>query len=398
MLAETVSVTQLSNFIQKALEEGIGYVSVRGEISNYKLHTSGHRYFTLKDEGAQINCTLWRGKPVSFAMADGQKVTITGKITVYPPRGQYQIEVISITASGKGDLHLAFEALKKKLDEAGYFDKSNKKPLPKFPLNIGVITSPTGAAIQDIFSTIQRRLPITTVYFRPAIVQGEEAGKDLVMAIKELNKLPIDVIIFGRGGGSLEDLWAFNMEIVADTIFNSEIPIISAVGHETDFTISDFVADFRAATPTAAAELVTTYTSDFLQNQLQVISSDLYDLIHNNIEDFKLRINNAESSYSMRKCPDVIRRYQQLTDDLSSRLAGNSDKYIVSLSKKIDYINTHINSLNPVNPLKKGFALLMEGDNYIGNDASLENYKNISIKRYDETAEITINKVKKETA
>ncbi|MES2766690.1 MAG: exodeoxyribonuclease VII large subunit, partial [Bacteroidota bacterium] len=253
----SISVTQLTRTIRGILEETFEGIRVSGEISNFKHHSSGHRYFTLKDEGAQIGCTMWRTRSLGFVPADGMKVVVFGNISVYPPQGKYQIDCITMMPLGKGDLHLAFELLKEKLARAGYFDPSRKRPLPLFPLKIGVITSPTGAAVRDILSTLERRMPACEIYFRPALVQGDGAAEDIAEAIYQLNNLDCDVIIAGRGGGSLEDLWAFNTEIVARAIFESRVPFVSAVGHETDFTIADFVADIRAATPTAAAELVT---------------------------------------------------------------------------------------------------------------------------------------------
>ncbi|MFP4529362.1 MAG: exodeoxyribonuclease VII large subunit, partial [Candidatus Kapaibacterium sp.] len=257
MEEKIISVSQLTQAIKSVLEEGFGDVTVSGEISNFKAHSSGHRYFTLKDEGAAISCVMWRGRNLTFAPTDGMKVVARGRLSVYPPRGNYQLDCFSLSPQGQGDLFLAFEALKKKLGEAGYFAPERKRALPALPMKIGVATSPTGAAVRDIMSTIERRFPAANIYFRPAIVQGDEAGPDVALSIRELAATNADIIIIGRGGGSLEDLWAFNTEIVADAIFKCPVPVISAVGHETDFTIADFTADVRAATPTAAAELAT---------------------------------------------------------------------------------------------------------------------------------------------
>ena len=381
-----ISVSELTGKIQSALEFGIGFVNVKGEISNYKLHSSGHRYFTLKDEGASVACTLWRGKPLNFQPSDGMKVIVQGKLTVYPPRGQYQIEVSTMSPHGQGDLFMAFEALKKKLGEQGYFSPENKKPIPHFPKNIGVITSPTGAAVQDIFSTLKRRLPLVNVYFRPAIVQGDEAAPDLVKAINEMHKFPVDVIIFGRGGGSLEDLWAFNMENVADTIFHSKIPIVSAVGHETDFTISDFVSDVRAATPTAAAELVTPITKDYLLNHIEDLNDDLVNITQSRLDDYRKKIDAYIQSYGFRRFIDRIRTKNQYIDEMQSRLDNNCTRLIKSYQTKFSYLESHYHSLNPLSPLKKGFALLIDGENIITNKESLSKHKNIIIQRLNETA------------
>jgi len=385
-----ISVSELTGKIQSALEYGIGFVNVKGEISNYKLHSSGHRYFTLKDEGASVACTLWRGKPLSFNPTDGMKVIVQGKLTVYPPRGQYQIEVSLMSPHGQGDLFMAFEALKKKLGEQGYFEPENKKPIPQFPKNIGVITSPTGAAVQDIFSTLKRRLPMVNVYFRPAIVQGDEAAPDLVRAINEMHKFPVDVIIFGRGGGSLEDLWAFNMENVADAVFHSKIPVVSAVGHETDFTISDFVADVRAATPTAAAELVTPITRDYILNHVADLNDDLVNIIRSRFDDFRDEIDAYIKSYGFRRFIDKIKTKSQYIDEIQSRMGNNSSRLIKSFQTKLSYMESHYYSLNPLKPLKKGFALLIGNDNIITNKESLSDFKNITIQRLNETADVEV--------
>ncbi|MDP3831768.1 MAG: exodeoxyribonuclease VII large subunit, partial [Ignavibacteriaceae bacterium] len=260
-----LTVGGLTKIIKEILEESFPSFSLIGEISNFKSHYSGHWYFTLKDSDAQISCTMWKGynNYVFFKPEDGMKVIITGKLTVYPPRGSYQIDIRSMKPAGEGELQAAFERLKRKLFEEGLFDEVYKKEIPSSPKKIGVVTSIDGAAFKDIISVAQRRYPLVELVIAPAKVQGAGAAESIVNSIKQLNlHKDIEVIIVGRGGGSIEDLWAFNEEIVARAIFNSKIPIISAVGHEVDFTISDFVADLRAATPTAAMELATPDVND----------------------------------------------------------------------------------------------------------------------------------------
>ncbi len=253
------SVTDLTRKIKGTLEEGFSRIAVQGELSNFKHHSSGHLYFTLKDEHAQIQCVMWRSRvpALSVTPQDGMKMIARGNVTVYEVRGNYQLDVASLQLLGAGELQIAFERLKQKLAAEGLFDQDHKKPLPQFPQRIGIVTSPTGAAIQDIINIINRRFPSTELILCPVKVQGIGAAEEIASAIDDFNNFgAVDVILVGRGGGSLEDLWAFNEEIVARSIYHSSIPVVSAVGHEIDFTIADFVADLRAPTPSAAAELI----------------------------------------------------------------------------------------------------------------------------------------------
>src|SRR5271169_6490493 len=252
------SVTDLTRKIKGTLEEGFSGIAVQGELSNFKRHSSGHLYFTLKDEHTQIQCVMWRSRvpTLSVSPQDGMKMIARGNVTVYEVRGNYQLDVSSLQLLGAGELQIAFERLKQKLSTEGLFDQDHKKPLPQFPQRIGVVTSPTGAAIRDIINVVNRRFPSTELILYPVRVQGIGAAEEIASAIDDFNAFgEVGVILIGRGGGSLEDLWAFNEEIVARSIYRSSIPVVSAVGHEIDFTIADFVADLRAPTPSAAAEL-----------------------------------------------------------------------------------------------------------------------------------------------
>ena len=260
-----LSVSELTGQVRRLLEKQIGKVWVSGEISNLRAQSSGHLYFTLKDANAQLNCILFRGDAVGQRefLEDGRKVLLQGEMTVYEPRGQYQMRVVAVELQGVGALQVAFEKLKQKLSAEGLFAPERKRPLPRFPETIGLVTSPTGAAIRDVLHVVQRRHPGLKIIFCPSRVQGLGAADEIAAAIQNLNRwaetesVPLDLILVTRGGGSLEDLWAFNEEVLARAIFNSQVPIVSAVGHEIDFTISDFVADLRAATPSAAAEIIT---------------------------------------------------------------------------------------------------------------------------------------------
>lgn len=389
-----LTVSQLTDIISEMLYDEIGVAYVQGEISNYKLHSSGHRYFTLKDEYAQINCVLWRSKILNFDLRDGMNVVVAGPITVYATRGQYQIDCEEIFPIGIGDLYLRFEALKKKLESEGLFDEEHKKPLPEFPLNIGIATSPTGAAIQDMFTTIRRRNPLCTIYFRETLVQGNDAKFDIVRAIEELNQYSLDLIIVGRGGGSLEDLWAFNEEEVARAIFASKIPIISAVGHETDFTIADFVADRRAATPTAAAEIATPITVQQLKVDVDFMLEQIENVVTSSIQNFKELIHNIFVSYRFRKIEDKVHFFRQSLDELTERLSNSTMRKFDILFENVDAISKHLASLHPLSPLKKGFVILKYRDAIISNAVSLSKFKKIEIHRADEDAGVKIEWVK----
>jgi len=273
---QPLSVRALTKYIKLKFDydQNLQGVLLKGEISNFKRHSRGHFYFTLKDEEAQISAVMFAqaAKGVEFVPKDGMEVIVKGNLSVYEAGGSYSIQVRQMKEDGIGNLYVAFNQMKERLGKEGLFDARYKKPLPKFPASIGIITSPTGAAIRDVLSTIRRRFPATKIYVYPALVQGENAAASIVSCIKQANdQIKPDVLIVGRGGGSIEDLWAFNEEIVARAIFDSKIPIISAVGHETDFTIADFVADLRAPTPTGAAEMAVPSLPDVLSyyNQLK---------------------------------------------------------------------------------------------------------------------------------
>ena len=388
------TVSELTNEISRTLSENIGYSIVKGEISNFIAHSSGHRYFTVKDEAAQLSCVMWRSRTLNYKPTDGMEVVLRGNITVYPPRGQYQMDVSSMTPVGEGDLFLAYEALKKKLSGLGYFKAERKKLLPQIPLNIGVATSGTGAAQRDIISTIERRLPLCTIFFRNTIVQGESAANDIALAINELHKQPLDVIIIGRGGGSLEDLWPFNTETVANAIFNATIPIVSAVGHETDFSISDFVADVRAATPTAAAEMVTSLTAVEMISQLVIISDRMKRSLITEIHSKGELLNSLQRSYTFRNFPEKIKNIAQEIDEYEISIKKSVQRSITKHSDHLDSLVSHLNSLHPMNPLKKGFALLRNENSIVPVNESLNNYSKITIERYNESAEVDIGNVK----
>ena len=300
--SKVFTVSELTRSIRGTLETKFAAVWVQGEISNYKLHPSGHQYFTLKDQRAQISCVIWRDTmlPRRQPLADGGEVQVYGTVTVFEARGQYQLNVQIIQPRGLGELQAKFEALKRKLDADGLFAQERKRPLPKFPRRIGIVTSPSGAAIRDMLNVLCRRAPWLPILINPVRVQGIGAAQEIAVAIRELatsnEAFPsVDLIVVTRGGGSIEDLWEFNEEIVARAIFHSAVPIVSAVGHEIDFTICDFVADLRAPTPSAAAELIVPDVID-LQRQIDVRARTLRHQLLNRVRDAQQRLDHARDT------------------------------------------------------------------------------------------------------
>lgn len=320
MESKYISIGQLNRYIKYKMDNDINLQNVylKGEISNFKAHTRGHFYFTLKDEESRINAIMFHtsASKVKFIPQDGMKVLISGKINVYVANGAYQIYVDEMLEDGVGNLYIAFEQLKKKLKEEGLFDSIHKKKIPKIPSKIGVVTAPTGAAIRDITSTIRRRWPLAEVILFPALVQGEFAKDSVSMQIKRADAFELDVLIVGRGGGSIEDLWCFNEEIVARTIFNAKTPIISAVGHEVDFTIADFVSDMRAPTPTGAAEMAVPSRGD-VESYLSQLSIRLNKVMQNKITIRKQKLEQIMSR-SIFKNP--IRMYEVKEQQFSNLL------------------------------------------------------------------------------
>jgi len=378
------SVSQLTEVIKAALELGFPSVWVEGEISNFKRHTSGHLYFTLKDDKSALKVVMWRSdaRAVVFDVKDGLKVTCKGRISVYDVRGEYQLYADTIEPKGKGALQLAFEQLKEKLRAEGLFDPAHKKALPIRPQKIGIVTSSTGAALRDILRVLERRYAKVRILIYPARVQGEGAAKDIVEGIETLGRFPdVDVIIVGRGGGSIEDLWAFNEEPVARAIYRSPKPIISAVGHEVDFTIADFVADVRAPTPSAAAEMVIETEAAFVERvssferrlqelmkySLQERKADVADLAQHRIfQNFRLRLLNlgqrvddldvkardvlrAERRELAEKRGAVLLYFEKISNRMTRRLRDHQAAW--------ERLSTALNTLSPLNVLKKGYTL-----------------------------------------
>ncbi|HRP01859.1 MAG TPA: exodeoxyribonuclease VII large subunit [Candidatus Kapabacteria bacterium] len=386
-----LTISEITKQIKKVLEFEIGEIEIIGEISNYVHHQSGHKYFALKDSNAQISAVMWGSTKINFIPKNGMKVCVKGNLEVYPPQGRYQIICKRMLPAGEGDLYLAFEALKLKLMEQGYFDNNRKRPIPVLPLRVGVSTSPTGAAIQDIITTIGRRNKLIEIYFRPTLVQGDGSAEDIVKAIKELNKLNCDVIIIGRGGGSIEDLWSYNTEIVADAIYNSQTPIISAVGHESDFTISDFVADFRSSTPTAGAEAVSTITVDDILNFLSTSSKTIETSLRQKIAYYRDYLEGNVGNNLSRVIKEKLNYYKQFLDYKSSYLNSISNNILNNKTKELAYLSLRLKSNDPLLPLNKGYSLLKSQDRFIDNSQSLDDFDEIEIIRKNEHKLVKLN-------
>lgn len=369
MRPQYVTVSRVNQYIKRKLtkDKDLRNIFVKGEISNFKVYPSGHCYFTLKDERSEINGVMFRNyaKFLKFKPKNGMKVLIEGEINVYDVKGTYNLLARKISQDGLGDLYVAFEQLKKKLRNEGLFDDSYKKPIPKFPKRIGVVTASTGAAIKDIITTIKRRWPLCEVILFPSLVQGELAAPNIVRQIKNSEKYDLDTLIVGRGGGSIEDLWAFNEEIVARAIFDCKVPVISAVGHEVDYTISDFVADLRAPTPTAAAELAVPKFSE-IQNNLNDLDRRSNQAIKLKLSQYNLRFKNIINK-NIFKNPDLIYRNEQLKlDELVLKLNFESKNLVSTNKNKLSEIKNSFIFKNPRKIMDKQSNQLLNNINKLG--------------------------------
>lgn len=435
-----LSVKALTKYIKKKFDADphLRDVYVKGELSNVKIHTSGHIYFTLKDSSARLPAVMFaaNARSVKFKPESGMTVLIRGDVSVYEASGQYQLYAQSMQPDGIGDYYLAFEQLKKKLYEEGFFSPSHKKPLPRFPDKIAVVTAPTGAAVRDIIITLNRRYPLAKVTIFPTLVQGEQATRSIVQSIQAANKSDFDVMIVGRGGGSIEDLWAFNEEAVARAIFDSQIPIISAVGHETDTTIADFVADLRAATPTAAAELAVPSRTELLDRVINQ-QSGMYRVITNLLEREKTALRKLTTSmpfaYPDRLYRPFIERVERATDSLQrevfQHLNRSREKYsnldrqlanriptqrirqsqadISQLQKRLEQsavqsintdklkLNSVIRTLDALSPLKlmeRGYTIPYKDGDVVKSIHQVEAGDQLKVTMQDGTVETTVTK------
>ena len=376
-----LSVSQVNRYIKTLLQSDpiLQDICVAGEISNYKFHQpSGHMYFTLKDAGGILRCVFFRGKNmgINFQPGEGMRVLAYGSISLYERGGYYQLYVDNMEPEGLGTLYLAFEQLKEKLRLQGLFDQCYKKPLPFFPRKIGLITSPSGAAVKDFLSTITRRFPCTNVILAPAAVQGDEAVPDIIAALKKLESIPkLDLIVITRGGGSLEDLWPFNDERLAQAIFRAKTPIISAVGHETDFTIADFVADVRAATPTAAAEIAVPELQK-LSDEIEYKNEYLRRLWEQDNRRRRMILERFSDSALLTQPMNIINQGKQRVDEVE-RLTGHIFSMQMKLyNGRLDHLKEKIEALHPLKVMERGFVFVLDKKKKL-----LSNVRQLEIKK-----------------
>lgn len=353
------TVSELTKYVRVILEDSFPAVWIEGEISNFVLHSSGHMYFSLRDAGAVLKCAMFArsNARLKFKPKDGMKVICFGKISVYEARGDYQLIAEEIEPKGIGALQLQFQQLKEKLQKEGLFDPAHKVKIPFLPTRIGIVTSPTGAAIRDILNIARRRFSNVEIIINPVKVQGESAKDEIAKAVRQFNQLKnIDVMIVTRGGGSLEDLWPFNEEAVARAIYDSAIPVISAVGHEIDYTISDFVADFRAPTPSAAAELVIPRKED-LVGLINTATTRLNNALAGKVNRLAERLKTVKESYILRQPLNLITQYEQVIDDLRKDITIRIDHLVKIRSESFNSIKGKLEAFNPLAILKRGYSV-----------------------------------------
>ena len=404
-----LSVTAINKYLKYKFDNDNNLINVflKGEISNLKFHSTGHLYFSVKDENSKINAIMFSGsaKKLNFKPVDGSKVLINGRISVYESSGSYQIYVNEMIEDGIGNLYIAFEKLKKELAKEGLFDPKYKKPIPKIPETIGIVTAPTGAAVKDIISTIKRRFPLCKTILFPSLVQGENACEDIAKNIKKAENYNLDVLIVGRGGGSIEDLWPFNEEIVARAIFECTIPVISAVGHEIDYTIADFVADMRAPTPTGAAEMAVPNVSDLISfiNNLKI---RLNEAVNKKINYQKLYLDSIKNSFIIKNPMIMYENKKQKLDNILENIQNLFSNYISNYRYKLDLLRSNyilnnpsvlykdkkiylanliekLELINPMGVLKRGYSLSTQDNHVIKSIKNLDVNKDLVIKLYD---------------
>ena len=366
MAQQVLSITQLNEYIKSRLEADplLTQVAVRGEISNYKLYPSGHHYFTLKDEGAALKCVMFKGNALRlrFRPENGMKIIAMGRVSVFPRDGAYQLYCTAMAMDGIGDLHAAFEQLKKKLAAQGLFDPAHKKPLPKYPGTIGIITSSAGAAVHDMLRILRKRYPLTQVKLLPVRVQGAEAPGEIAAAIRYANYYKLaDLLIVGRGGGSIEDLWAFNEEVVARAIYDSQIPVISAVGHEPDVTISDFVADLRAATPSNAAELAVP-DRESLSQTLDAMSTAMASALNRQLRSARQHLNVLSRSAALQSPTGYLEQRRQSLSGLKTRLVSAQSQNISLKKHRYVALTSKLDAMSPLKVLTRGYAITQKDD------------------------------------
>ena len=390
------TVEQINNYIRNMFDTDfvLSRVNVTGEVSNCKYHPSGHIYFTIKDNNNALSVIMFAGNRngLGFRLENGMKIVVTGKITVFARDGKYQLYASSIERAGMGELYERYLALKKELDEMGIFDDMYKQPIPYYSAKVGVVTASTGAAIQDIINVSKRRNPYVQIVLYPALVQGDGAVLSICRGIEALERYGVDVIIVGRGGGSIEDLWAFNDENVARTIFECHIPVISAVGHETDFTIADFVADMRAPTPSAGAELAVPDIND-MKYVMSSIENALVSAYNGRINDMLTRLTMASNSYVLKNQANYIR---QLSDRLNGNVYKLSNSYSALLSEQKQSFASMCGKLDAISPLAtiaRGYSIALSNGKPIKSKSQLKAGDNIDLKMSDGTVKCSVDSI-----
>ena len=394
------SVGQVNRYVKNMFTQDffLQKIYVKGEVSNCKYHTSGHIYFSLKDETGTMSCVMFAGhrRGLAFSMKDGDKVLVGGSVDVYERDGRYQLYAKEITLEGAGALYERYLALKQELEEMGMFAGEYKQPIPKFIRRLGVVTAPTGAAVQDIRNISYRRNPYLQIILYPALVQGADAAESIVKGIRMLDRLNVDVIIVGRGGGSIEDLWAFNEEIVARAIFECRTPVISAVGHETDFTIADFVADLRAPTPSAAAELaVNDYRS--VVESVSVYRQRMYRAMSTRLDFYRSRLANFSTKFGYLSPEYRLREQRQRLADVESSLQNAMEGKLKENRHRLSLYVERFTGLSPLRKLNQGFSYVADQEKRtLTSVKQVKNGDTIYISVTDGTIEAKVNSIKKE--
>ena len=399
MALQPVSVTQLTGYIKLLLDrdEILSQTCVRGELSNYKIHSSGHHYFTLKDEGAVISCVLFRSDAMRlrFRPESGMKVILTGRVSLFPRSGQYQLYVSHMQPDGAGDLAVAFEQLKQKLQAQGLFDAAHKKPLPRYPERVALVTSPTGAAVRDMIRILGRRWPLASVLVCPVRVQGEGAAEEIAAMLELLDAAGLaDVIITGRGGGSLEDLWAFNEEIVARAIYRCKTPVISAVGHEPDVTISDFAADVRAATPSNGAELAVCDRTE-LRALLEQQARRMEKAQERRLELLRQRLRRLSERPVLRSPEGSLQQKELLLELLRQRLERAAAAAVEKRQRQFAALSGRLDALSPLKVLARGYAVATRQEQVLHSVAQLSPGEEIRLRLADGTALCAVERIEK---
>ena len=398
MAMDVLSVTQVNEYIRNRMDADplLTQVAVRGEISNYKLYPSGHHYFSIKDEGGALKCVMFKGNAMRlrFRPENGMKIIAMGKISVFPRDGAYQLYCSALAVDGIGDLHAAYEQLKAKLAAQGLFDPAHKKPIPKYPKVIGIVTSSAGAAVHDMIRILRKRYPLVEVRLFPVRVQGVEAPPEIVGAIRYANRYNLaDVLIVGRGGGSMEDLWAFNDERVAYAIYESEIPVISAVGHEPDFTISDFVADLRAATPSNAAELAVP-DQDALCQSMDSMADAMVSALQRQVKSARQHLQVLSASHALRSPTAYLEQKEKSLQLLQNRLLAAQQATVAKKEQRFASLTAKLDAMSPLKVLSRGYAMAQKGSQVLRSASQVTPGDAVTVTFSDGSLTATVTEVK----